>query len=104
MPDERRSFDRVTGRIMSFCALLTSLATIIGILVAIAWTTYAAPDIDNRITQQVEPLRRETAQRFKEIERCLEYNDAQHRAMMTDAQAEKADAIYQQMRRTRGMP
>jgi hypothetical protein len=102
--DDRRSFDRVTERIKNFCALVSAIMVIVAAVVTTAWALYAVPDIDGRINEKITNVERTNEVRFGTIEKSLDYNDAQHRAVMTPAQARKADEIYTQMRRTRGQP
>jgi anti-sigma-K factor RskA len=100
--DERRSFDRVTERVKNFCALVSAIMVIVAAVVTTAWALYAVPDITDRIERRVSAVEKSSSVRFESIEHSLDYNGAQHRAMMSPSQIAKADLIYSQMRKQRG--
>lgn len=104
MADERRSFDRVTQRVTGFCGLILSISAIIGALVATAWAVYGVPEINKCIEARVSPVETKVQAQFSTIERSTDYTEARLRAMMTPAQAKRADEIFVQMRRSRGQP
>lgn len=104
MADERRQFDRVTERIKNFCGLLISVLTIVSAAVATVWALYGVPEINKCIEARVSPVETRVQAQFSTIERSTDYTEARLRAMMTPAQAKKADEIFVQMRRSRGQP
>lgn len=53
-----------------------------------AWSTFAAPDIQQRIDKKVDPV-------IANFEDALLYNSALHEATMKSVEIQRAEAIYE---------
>lgn len=91
MPELRRLNDTWLPKVATTCAQIMAVSAVVAFLSTVAWAWKGVPEVLQMIDKRVIP-----------IERAMEYNEAQHRAMMSVEQSQKADEIYARMQREKG--
>jgi len=98
MEQQQDKFSRVCTTVRNLCATIAAVSAVIGTAVMLTWAAYGMPQVDSMIQKKIDPV----VHRMSQIEDGLDMIDAQLKAMLTDEEAAKADAIYSRSRKIRG--